>query len=79
MYIDESVSDNRPSNSGLKLSTILYLSYIDSIASGRHCMKQIGEKNDCIDIPNIIKTMLSGNLNIYEGPININPIVEIKK
>ena len=42
-------------------------------------MKQIGEKNDWNDIPNIIKNMLSGKLNILEGPINMNPIAEIKK
>ena len=79
MYIEDNVSERKPSNSGLKLSTILYLSYRDSIASGRHWMKQIGEKNDWNDIPNIIKNMLSGKLNILEGPINMNPIAEIKK
>ena len=64
MYIEDSVSERNPSSSGLKLSTILYVSYIDSIASGRHCMKQMGEKNDWSDIPITIKNMLSGRPNI---------------
>lgn len=79
MYIDDRVSERNPSNSGLKLSTILYFSYIESIASGRHYTKQIGEKNDCSDIPIIIKKILSGKLNIYDGPIKIKPNVEMKK
>lgn len=64
MYIEDSVSERNPSSSGLKLSTILYVSYIDSIASGRHYMKQMGEKNDWSDIPITIKNMLSGRPNI---------------
>ena len=42
-------------------------------------MKQIGEKNAWMDIPTKIKYMLSGSPNIFDGPIRVKPIVEMKK